>query len=815
MELPETSRPVDISIPFKVHNTFLHFEESSDEELEVETGFSRAVSDPLDALPCAKRESKLTSMGALPPISEKITNVRFWNSTSPSPCWLSQKSGQGGLDIANKKLNSNVDVQEPVYIYGHHQKDKDYFKWPGTGHAHDSSSSTVVGQAGDWESFSKVPTTLGRPPMYKDLGWNPEQSLQKGSPLSAQGASNISDATVSAATVVATAAAAAAAAAVVGAVLPTQPPAMENTTAPVRGHVAYPAGAVADAMLQGLSEITMCAQTHESNMKSMGAMRGDAALDANVAEQNTLTVIRALSFSVTLADPLLPDCPLIGCSQGFEALTGYHRTEIIGHNCRFLNRHAGLSAQVRRKIREAVQNGTECIEILQNVKKNGEQFRNLLHLSSITVRGKRYLVGIQADAAQLPVDNIDVSHATALRSVAEKIFSGHLDVWILTQAHAFSFQLPAPYSKLLKTMLPDKFDQALECYVQVGESQPSHHRAALHAVDKPNCDSASTTAMSDISGDLEEASTASNETVQPMQHRQISGLADSKSTKLDGCINLKSLGSAQHPNGCVECCFFFFGASGCRYGADCTFCHAIHQRANRKKNRRLIRRLETMGAVPPETKDVMQELTNAPSLVGLPAGVQGHITESPMYLTEPASCPAESGERDMAESDPVGGSDTAKLSSRQQLTTSLQLQGDVNNLLSIQYGKPDERVKKPQIMLLVGVRVKIPVKIDFGTPDDTALEHHVTFSVEPPLPHGLNLHISTGLISGTPTSEIERATYVVTAATAVNDHTAVAVSTSFSLGVSDLRNYTMCWSSEVPGQSGSNLFTLELRADSD
>jgi len=119
--------------------------------------------------------------------------------------------------------------------------------------------------------------------------------------------------------------------------------------------------------------------------------------------------------------------------------------------------------------------------------------------------------------------------------------------------------------------LPDKFDQALECYVQVGESQPSHHRAALHAVDKPNCDSASTTAMSDISGDLEEASTASNETVQPMQHRQISGLADSKSTKLDGCINLKSLGSAQHPNGCVECCFFFFGASGCRYGPTARF----------------------------------------------------------------------------------------------------------------------------------------------------------------------------------------------------------------------------------------------------
>jgi hypothetical protein len=43
-----------------------------------------------------------------------------------------------------------------------------------------------------------------------------------------------------------------------------------------------------------------------------------------------------LDFSVTVADPTLPDCPLIACSIGFTDLTGYTVHEIVGRNCRFL-----------------------------------------------------------------------------------------------------------------------------------------------------------------------------------------------------------------------------------------------------------------------------------------------------------------------------------------------------------------------------------------------------------------------------------------------------------------------------------------------
>ena len=43
-----------------------------------------------------------------------------------------------------------------------------------------------------------------------------------------------------------------------------------------------------------------------------------------------------LTFSLTIADPRLPDCPLIGCSAGFATLCGYEMEEIVGRNCRFL-----------------------------------------------------------------------------------------------------------------------------------------------------------------------------------------------------------------------------------------------------------------------------------------------------------------------------------------------------------------------------------------------------------------------------------------------------------------------------------------------
>ena len=39
---------------------------------------------------------------------------------------------------------------------------------------------------------------------------------------------------------------------------------------------------------------------------------------------------------VTLADPDQEDMPIVYVNKAFERMTGYSQTEIIGHNCHFL-----------------------------------------------------------------------------------------------------------------------------------------------------------------------------------------------------------------------------------------------------------------------------------------------------------------------------------------------------------------------------------------------------------------------------------------------------------------------------------------------
>lgn len=58
---------------------------------------------------------------------------------------------------------------------------------------------------------------------------------------------------------------------------------------------------------------------------------------------------------ITIADPNLPDCPLMYVNEAFCNMTGYTREEIIGRNCRFLqgpDTDASSIARIRTAIKE-------------------------------------------------------------------------------------------------------------------------------------------------------------------------------------------------------------------------------------------------------------------------------------------------------------------------------------------------------------------------------------------------------------------------------------------------------------------------------
>jgi len=135
--------------------------------------------------------------------------------------------------------------------------------------------------------------------------------------------------------------------------------------------------------------------------------------------------LRDLGFSLTIADPSYPDCPLVACSAGFTALTGYQVQEIVGRNCRFLLDGVPphlLDEETRYKCRafciaaaqgedyraqqdelpEAIQSAWpelphgEIICVQTNARKDGELFRNMFYMKQVELDDMPYIIGLQS-----------------------------------------------------------------------------------------------------------------------------------------------------------------------------------------------------------------------------------------------------------------------------------------------------------------------------------------------------------------------------------------------------------------------------------
>lgn len=134
--------------------------------------------------------------------------------------------------------------------------------------------------------------------------------------------------------------------------------------------------------------------------------------------------LQVLRFSLTIADPLLERCPLIGCSSGFTELTGYEMGEIVGRNCRFLVDPVPvemISDKVRfwaREFCECCRTGRDfripeqeleewmphqrsCTDGLfcaqMNRRKDGKLFSNMFYLQKVELDDRPYIIGLQTE----------------------------------------------------------------------------------------------------------------------------------------------------------------------------------------------------------------------------------------------------------------------------------------------------------------------------------------------------------------------------------------------------------------------------------
>ena len=116
------------------------------------------------------------------------------------------------------------------------------------------------------------------------------------------------------------------------------------------------------------------------------------------------TLVRAVteaSVSISIADYLAPDYPLVFVNPAFEALTGYRAEDILGRNCRFLQNDETDPRQITA-MRAALAAGRDTRVVLRNVRRDGSAFWNEIHFSPVRDEEGRltHYIGYQTDVSE-------------------------------------------------------------------------------------------------------------------------------------------------------------------------------------------------------------------------------------------------------------------------------------------------------------------------------------------------------------------------------------------------------------------------------
>ena len=122
------------------------------------------------------------------------------------------------------------------------------------------------------------------------------------------------------------------------------------------------------------------------------------------AEQHSRLIDRALHSAtngIAIADAREEECPIIYVNEGFEKLTGFSESEVVGRNCRFLQGPETDPAAVDQ-IRKGLLSGQGCHVTILNYRKDGTPFWNELRITPVTDDADclTHFVGVQADITE-------------------------------------------------------------------------------------------------------------------------------------------------------------------------------------------------------------------------------------------------------------------------------------------------------------------------------------------------------------------------------------------------------------------------------
>jgi len=498
----------------------------------------------------------------------------------------------------------------------------------------------------------------------------------------------------------------------------------------------------------------------------------------------TLTVasFRNSRVCVSLANPSLPDVPLVGVSQGFEQMTGYSKAEILGRNCRFLSYGCPVPAEVRHQMRLATRTDRWFRGILVNRRKTGELFQNLLHMCWIKVGNSLYILGLQADVTKSDVNLSIAEHMQELDRLVDAIFASNVDAWAALQVADYNAArmpdfLPSPYVE--KQLMPkydiEMFREARSAFVLVApgdeqagtrvrysntfievESMDAPGPRSMHlrrVFSEPSFGSSEVDELPRLPAQVlrESACQFHGMALPPSTNRRKDAIEELEA-KNEG--ELLSVGSTGHPHGCTPCSFYCYSLRGCDRGESCLFCHMNHPKRARKRGRKKSKRGDNyawvcdefdedyaeeaiIGKSPPTCDSLTAQLLPVPTPASLLPLLDALEVLSPLpaayafYGCDTDFDFADGGTpRPSTSPPPTRLAPHSVLSSGEAPTMSQKLA----RTLSLRYNEESIVVARGQWKQVV--------------PFMQGMDSPVTFSVTPTLPVGLTLRRNTGVISG-------------------------------------------------------------------
>ncbi len=125
---------------------------------------------------------------------------------------------------------------------------------------------------------------------------------------------------------------------------------------------------------------------------------GEGAVAAAGLNGILALAVAAAPTGIVVADPSLPDCPLVFVNPAFARITGYAPEEVLGRNCRFLQ-GPGTEREAVRTLRRAIAEAEAVTVEMTNHRKDGRRFVNELRMAPVKDARGRVLafVGIQHD----------------------------------------------------------------------------------------------------------------------------------------------------------------------------------------------------------------------------------------------------------------------------------------------------------------------------------------------------------------------------------------------------------------------------------